>query len=111
VGKDLPNTIGAWYLAHGYAFLGIRDMNTYTWASEYGTGANPAIPPVDATYPFAEVLAVDMDHWQPANDLQGAIDWIAHDSGLPVQPGSSGRDRDVGPAAIRRESCLRLCRR
>jgi len=92
VGKDLPNAIGVWYLTHGYAFLGISDMNTYTWASEYGTGGNPAIPTVDATYPFAEVLAVGMDHWRPANDLQGAIDWIAHDGGLPVQPGSSGPD-------------------
>ena len=92
VGKDLPNAIGAWYASHGYAFLGISDMNTYTWASEYGTGANPAIPTVDATYPFAEVLAVGMDHWQPAHDLQGAIDWIAHDGGLPVlaAPGSAG---------------------
>jgi hypothetical protein len=93
VGKDLPSAIGAWYAAHGYAFLGISDMNTYTWASEYGTGAHPAIPMVDATYPFAEVLAVGMDHWQPANDLQGAIDWIARDGGLPVltAPGSTAK--------------------
>jgi hypothetical protein len=74
VGKDLPSAIGAWYAAHGYAFLGISDMNTYTWASEYGDRAHPAVPTVDATYPFAEVLAVGMDRWQPANDLQGAID-------------------------------------
>jgi hypothetical protein len=93
VGKDLPSAIGAWYAAHGYAFLGISDMNTYTWASEYGTRANPAVPTVDATYPFAEVLAVGMDHWQPAKDLQGAINWIAHDGGLPVlaAPGSTAR--------------------
>jgi hypothetical protein len=97
VGKDLPNAIGAWYAGHGYAFLGISDMNTYTWASEYGTGAHPAIPTVDATYPFAEVLAVGMDHWQPANDLQGAIDWIAHDGGLPVlaAPGSTSRPESL----------------
>jgi hypothetical protein len=32
-----------------------------------------------------------MDHWQPANDLQGAVDWIARDGGLPVlaAPGSA----------------------
>ena len=97
VGKDLPNAIGAWYAAHGYGFLGISDMNTYTWASEYGTGTHPAIPTVDATYPFAEVLAVGMDHWQPANDLQGAIDWIAHDGGLPVlaAPGSTARPQSL----------------
>jgi len=93
MGKDLPNAIGARYAGHGYGFVGIRDMNTYTWASEYGTSAHPAIPAVDATYAFAEVLAVGMDHWQPANDLQGAIDWIAHDGGLPVlaAPGSTAR--------------------
>ncbi|HXN00307.1 MAG TPA: hypothetical protein VN973_00270 [Candidatus Dormibacteraeota bacterium] len=84
VGKDLPSAIGAWYAAHGYAFLGISDMNTYTWTSEYGTRAHPGVPTVDATYPFADVLAVGMDHWQPASNLQGAIDWIAHDGGLPV---------------------------
>jgi hypothetical protein len=97
VGKDLPNAIGAWYAAHGYAFLGISDMNTYTWASEYGTRANPAVPTVDATYSFAEVLAVGMDHWQPANDLQGAVDWIQHDGGLPVlvAPGATGSPQNV----------------
>jgi hypothetical protein len=100
MGKDLPSTIGAWYAAHGYTFLGISDMNTYTWTSEYGTRAHPAIPTVDATYPFAEVLAVGMDHWQPANDLQGAIDWIARDGGLPVlaAPGSSARPQN--PATV-----------
>jgi hypothetical protein len=105
VGKDLPNAIGAWYVAHGYGFLGISDMNTYTWGSEYGTGAHPAIPTVDATYPFAEVLAVGMDHWQPANDLQGAIDWIAHDGGLPVlaAPGSTARPQSLaGVLAVHR---------
>lgn len=97
VGKDLPSVIGAWYDAHGYAFLGISDMNTYTWGSEYGTRAHPPVPVVDATYPFAELLAVGMDHWQPANDLQGAVDWIAHDGGLPVlaAPGSTVRPQTV----------------
>jgi len=96
VGKDLPAAIGAWYAAHGYAFLGISDMNTYTWASEYGDSSHPAIPTVDATYPFAELLAVGMDHWQPASDLQGAIDWIARDGGLPVlaAPGSTARPQN-----------------
>jgi hypothetical protein len=97
VGKDLPSAIGAWYAAHGYAFLGISDMNTYTWASEYGSRAHPAVPTVDATYPFAEVLAVGMDHWLPANDLQGAIDGIAHDGGLPVlaAPGTTARPQSL----------------
>ena len=38
-----------------------------------------------------------MDHWQPANDLQGAIDWIAHDGGLPVlaAPGSAVRPQSL----------------
>jgi hypothetical protein len=97
VGKDLPSAIGAWYEAHGYAFVGISDVNTYTWVSEYGDRAHPAVPTVDATYPFAEVLAVGIDHWQPANDLQGAIDWIARDGGLPVlaAPGSAARPQNV----------------
>ena len=97
VGKDLPSAIGAWYAAHGYAFLGISDMNTYTWASEYGNRAHPAVPTVDATYSFAEVLAIGIDHWQPANDLQGAIDWIAHGGGLPVlaAPGSTTRPQSL----------------
>lgn len=97
VGKDLPSAIAKWYAGHGYAFLGISDVNTYTWISEYGTRAHPAVPTIDATYPFAEVLAVGMDHWQPANDLQGAIDWIAHDGGLPVlaAPGSTSRPQTL----------------
>ena len=72
-------------------------MNTYTWASEYGDSSHPAIPTVDATYPFAELLALGIDHWQPASDLQGAIDWIARDGGLPVlaAPGSTARPQTL----------------
>jgi len=83
-GKDLPSALGAWYAAHGYAFLGISDMNTYTWPEEYGTDAFSGVPTVQATYAFADVLAIGMDHWLPASTLQGAIDWIATDGGLPV---------------------------
>jgi hypothetical protein len=38
-----------------------------------------------------------MDHWLPASDLQGAIDWIAHDGGLPVlaAPGSTNRPQSL----------------
>ena len=84
VGKDLPSAIGAWYAAHGFAFLGISDMNTYTWPEEYGSRALPGVPTVDATYAFADVLAIGMDHWLPAQTIQGAIDWIAADGALPV---------------------------
>ena len=84
LGKDLPSALGAWYAVHGYDFLGISDMNTYTWAEEYGNRALPGVPTVDATYAFADVLAIGMDHWLPAQTLQGAIDWIAADGGLPV---------------------------
>ena len=70
VGKDLPKALGAWYAAHGYAFLGISDMNTYTWPEEYGNRALPAVPTVDATYAFADVLAIGMDHWRPAQTVQ-----------------------------------------
>ena len=100
VGKDLPSAIGAWYAAHGYGFVGISDMNTYTWASEYGDPVHPAVPTVDATYPFGEVLAVGMDHWLPANDLQGAIDWIARDGGLPVLAAPGSTTRPQNPATV-----------
>jgi hypothetical protein len=59
-------------------------MNTYTWPEEYGNRAFPGVPTVDATYAFANVLAVGIDHWRPAETLQGVIDWIAADGGLPV---------------------------
>ncbi len=84
VGKDLPSAVGAWYSAHGYNFLGISDMNTYTWPEEYGNRRFVGMPTVDATYPFADVLAVGIDHWRPAETLQASIDWIAADGGLPV---------------------------
>jgi hypothetical protein len=84
-GNDLPSAVGAWYAAHGYAFLGISDVNTYTWTQEYGLfRALTGLPTVDASYAFGDVLAVGMDHWQPARTLQGAIDWIAADGGLPL---------------------------
>ena len=84
MGKDLPKALGAWYAAHGYAFLGISDMNTFTWPEEYSKRTLPGVPMVGATYPFADVLAVGIDHWRPAQTLQGAIDWIAADGGLPI---------------------------
>jgi hypothetical protein len=84
VGRDLPSTIGDWYRGHGYDFLGISDQNTYTWSSEYGRPGFAGVPTVDASYPFAAVLAVGIDHWLPADNLQGAIDWIREDGGLSV---------------------------
>jgi len=84
VGRDLPSAISEWYRGHGYDFLGISDQNTYTWASEYGRPGFAGVPTVDASYSFADVLAVGIDHWLPANNLQAAIDWIVRDGGLPV---------------------------
>jgi hypothetical protein len=97
VGKDLPSALGAWYATHGYTFLGISDMNTYTWPEEYGNRPLSGLPTVEATYAFADVLAIGMDHWRPAATLQGAIDWIAADGGLPVlaAPLSSGKPQSV----------------
>jgi hypothetical protein len=97
VGKDLPSVLGGWYAAHGFDFLGISDMNTYTWPEEYGSRALSGVPTVDATYAFADVLAIGMDHWLPAPTLQGAIDWIAADGGLPVlaAPLSPGKPQSV----------------
>ena len=84
VGTDLPATLGAWYSTHGYSFLGVSDMNTYTWTEEYGNRAFPGLPAVEATYPFFDVLALGIDHWLPAQNLQAAIDWMVADGGLPV---------------------------
>jgi len=84
VGKDLPSAISEWYRAHGYDFLGISDQNTYTWSSDYGHPGFTGVPTVNASYSFADVLAVGIDHWLPASNLQGAVDWIRHDGGLPV---------------------------
>ena len=84
VGKDLPSAISEWYRGHGYDFLGISDQNTYTWSSDYGRPGFVGVPTVNASYPFADVLAVGIDHWLPASNLQGAVDWIRHDGGLPV---------------------------
>ena len=44
LGRDLPSAIGQWYLAHGFSFLGITDMNTFTWTSEYGSRQLTAVP-------------------------------------------------------------------
>ncbi len=84
VGKDLPRQLGAYYASHGYRFLGVADANTYTWVESYGSRQLTGLPMVDATYPFGDVLALYMDHWLPADTLQGAIDWIAQDAGFPV---------------------------
>jgi len=82
LGADLPIDIDRWYAARGYDFLGISDVNTETWT--YDNSALLPLPVLAATYPFATVLALDMDHWLPASDLQGAVSWISHDGGLPV---------------------------
>lgn len=84
VGRDLPSAISDWYRAHGYDFIGISDQNTYTWDSEYSRPGFTGMPTVDASYPFADILAVGIDHWLPADNLQAAIDWIGHDGGLSV---------------------------
>ena len=84
LGHDLPAAIGHWYAAHGFAFLGISDVNTSTWTSEYGDKSFPGVPVVDESYTFGNLLAINIDHWLPASNLQGAVDWIARDGGLAV---------------------------
>ena len=84
LGHDLPSAISQWYADHGYAFLGISDVNTSTWTSEYSSRSFPGLPVVDESYTFGDLLAIDMDHWLPASTLQGAIDWITRDGGLAV---------------------------
>lgn len=84
VGKDLPRVLGDYFRARGYDFLAVTDQNTYTWVEEYAHRPVVGIAAVQASYPFANLLALNMDHWLPARDLQGAIDWIRNDSGLAV---------------------------
>lgn len=100
VGKDLPSAVGAWYSAHGYNFLGISDMNTFTWPEEYGNRRFVGVPTVAATYPFADVLAVGIDHWRPAQTLQALIDWIAADGGLPVLAAPLSPAKPQSPATV-----------
>ena len=84
LGRDLPSDIGRWYASNGYAFLGISDVNTSTWTSEYSSRSFPGISMLDASYTFGDVLAINIDHWLPASNLQGAVDWITRDGGLAV---------------------------
>ena len=84
LGRDLPSAIGRWYSARGFSFLGISDVNTSTWTSEYSSRNFPGISMLDASYTFGDVLAVNIDHWLPAANLQSTVDWIARDGGLAV---------------------------
>lgn len=84
LGHDLPHAIGAWYAAHGYAFLGISDVNTFTWTTEYGSRTLTAVPVMDESYSFGDLLALNEDHWQPASDLASAVGWLRDDNALPV---------------------------
>lgn len=95
VGRDLPSAIGSWYAAHGYAFLGISDVNTYTWISEYGSSSLTGVPVVDARYGFGDLLAVGDDRWLPASSVAEAMNWMMTDGALPVlEPADATR---VGP--------------
>jgi hypothetical protein len=84
VGKDLPRALGDYFRQRRYDFLAVTDMNTYTWVEEYAHRPMVGIAAIQASYPFANLLALNMDHWLPASDLQGAVDWIQKDSGLAV---------------------------
>jgi hypothetical protein len=85
VGKDLPKSIGQYFAEHGYQFLAITDQNTYTWTEVYSNSHTlTGVPAIEADYPFGSLLALDMDHWLPAQDLQSAVDWIRRDGGLPI---------------------------
>ncbi len=84
LGHDLPSTLGHWYAAHGFAFLGISDVNTSTWTSEYGSKSFPGVPVVDESYTFGDLLALNIDHWLPSSNLQQAVDWITRDGGMAV---------------------------
>lgn len=85
-GKDLPRALGDYYRTHGYQFLGIADANTYTWVQVYQSRTLTGIPMVLASYAFGDVLAMNMDHWVNTDSLQGAVDWIVEEGGLPILP-------------------------
>jgi len=99
LGRDLPSVVGRWYADHGYAFLGISDLNTYTWTSEFSSAQLTGVPVVDASYPFGDLLAIGDDHWAPASTVQRAIDRIAGDDALPVLLESSAQALG-GPAVL-----------
>lgn len=103
LGRDLPKALRDFYVSHGYRFLGIDDLNTYTWVEEYQARTLTGVPMVAATYPFGSLLALSMDHWQPATSLQGAIDWIERDGGFPILPSPRSTER---PLSV--EDVLRL---
>lgn len=95
LGKDLPRELGEYYRSRGFAFLGVTDVNTYTWITEYARGRMAGIAGVEASYPFADLLALNMDHWLPAHDLQAAVDWIREDEGLAVLAAPNSREKPV----------------
>ena len=106
IGRDLPGAIGRWYAGHGYAFLGISDQNTYTWTSEYaGTGLT-AVPEVDASYAFGDVLALGDNRWLPADNLQQAINWVAADGALPVLAAPLSSTKPIDQQALLRSQRL-----
>ena len=100
LGHDLPSAIGRWYAAHGFSFLGISDVNTSTWTSEYASKTFPGIPVVDASYTFGDLLAINMDHWLPASNLQQAVDWIARDGGMPVLAAPESISKPIGVTTV-----------
>lgn len=98
VGKDLPRALGDYFRGRGYDFLAVTDMNAYTWVSEYAHRPMVGIAALQASYPFGNLLALNMDHWLPARDLQGAVDWIRNDSGLAVLAAPNSLEK---PAALK----------
>jgi hypothetical protein len=101
LGHDLPSAIGAWYAAHGYAFLGISDLNTFTWTTEYGSRSLTALAVVDESYPFGDLLALNEDHWLPASDLASAVGWLRDDNALPVLAAPNAAAKPIaGPTVL-----------
>jgi hypothetical protein len=100
IGRDLPSAIGQWYAAGGNDFLGISDVNTYTWISEYGSKKFTAVPVIDASYTFGDVLDIGDDQWHPASNLQQVVDWVRRDDGLPVLAAPLSSSKPIDPAVL-----------
>jgi hypothetical protein len=98
VGRDLPRDLRDFYAGQGYRFLGICDLDTYTWVEEYQSRTLTGVPMVSATYPFGSLLAIGVDHWLPASSLQEAIDWIEAAGGLPILAAPNAPERPVSDA-------------
>ncbi|MHB8507817.1 MAG: CehA/McbA family metallohydrolase domain-containing protein [Candidatus Dormibacteria bacterium] len=83
-GHSTPRDVAHGYLDAGDRWFSIEDVNTPSPASISLIQGILPVPGDLATYPFATLLAIGVDHHEAAVNLQGAIDWIHRDAGVAV---------------------------